>query len=277
MSDGALAGRWSALRQQDRSALIPYVTAGFPDAAATCAFLAGAAAAGADVIELGVPWSDPVADGPVIQASAHAALQGGMSLAGALDLLAAARPAVPVIIFSYLNPILAFGPQRFAARAREAGAAGILVTDLPVGADPAVEAALRSSGLPLVRLVAPTSSPERTRAIAEASEGFVYLISRLGVTGRDRQSAVGNRQSSAGGMADQVAIIRQASRLPVAVGFGISEPAQAAAVARLADGVVVGSALIERMRGGGEAAAAGALGLLRELRAALDGARGAAA
>ena len=273
MSDVSLAGRWSALRQQDRRALIPYVTAGYPDAAATRAFLAGAAAAGADVIELGVPWSDPVADGPVIQASAHAALQGGMSLPAALDILADVRPPVPVIIFSYLNPILAFGAGRFAARARAAGAAGILVTDLPLGSDPNVEDALRTSGLPLVRLVAPTSSPVRARAIAAASEGFVYLIARVGVTGR----GMGDGGSGMEKTSEMVKVIRSATKLPVAVGFGISEPEQAADVARIADGVVVGSALIEQMTGRGDAAAAGALGLLRRLRAALDGARGAAA
>jgi len=264
LSDTSLAGRWAALRTQGRAALIPYVTAGYPDAAATREFLAGAAGAGADFIELGVPWSDPVADGPVIQASSYAALKGGMSLAGALDLLAAARPGIPVIVFSYLNPILAFGAARFAARAREAGAAGVLVTDLPVDTDPAVERELRAGGLPLVRLVAPTSSAERVRVIARASEGFVYLISRLGVTGKNRESGIGNRQAD---IAERVALIRAATDVPVVVGFGIAEPEQAAAVAGIADGVVVGSALVERM---GTGSAQAALDWLKALRGAMD-------
>ncbi len=271
------------MRARGRAALIPYITAGFPDAGATRDFLAGAAAAGADIVELGIPWSDPVADGPVIQASSHAALAAGMTLAGALELLAAARPAVPVIIFSYLNPILAFGPAAFAARARDAGAAGVLVTDLPVGADPAVEAELRSSGLPLVRLIAPTTTPERLRVVAAASEGFVYLVARLGVTGR---GTVGQGDGGMGPtpnagpvppshappvpLASRIAEVRAVTSLPIAVGFGISEPARAAEVAALADGVVVGSALVERMQPGGAAAA---LAWLADVRDAMGAGR----
>ena len=265
MSDQRLAERWASVRARGRSALIPYITAGFPDAAATRAVLAGAAAAGADLVELGVPWSDPVADGPVIQTSTHAALLAGASLARVLGMLAETPCAVPVIMFSYLNPILAFGARRFARAALEAGAAGILVTDLPVGADPGIEAELRSAGLPLVRLVAPTSTPARVRAIADASEGFVYLLARTGVTGV--RTEVGEE------IARRVAAVRAATSLPVAVGFGITAGDQAARVAELADGVVVGSALVERMRTGGAEAA---LAWLGELRAALDGARRAA-
>ncbi len=264
-SDPTLATRWAELRRTGRAALIPYVTAGHPDRASTAAFLAGAAAAGADVVELGVPWSDPVADGPVIQASTHAALGSGTSLGSVLRLLAeAAAGAPPIVVFSYLNPLLAWGPRRFAADARAAGAAGILVTDLPVGADPAIEADLRSAGLPLVRLVAPTTTPARLATIAAASEGFVYLVARLGVTGA--AATVG------AGLAALVARVRAATSLPVAVGFGIGDPAQAAAVAHLADGVVTGSAVVERMAGG----AGPALAWLREVRAALDEARRAA-
>jgi tryptophan synthase alpha chain len=264
LSDPRLAQRWATLRAQGRAALIPYLTAGFPDAAATLALLRGAGPAGADIIELGVPWSDPVADGPVIQASTQAALQGGTTLGGSLALLKDSRCSVPVIVFSYLNPILAMGARRFADAAQEAGAAGVLVTDLPVGADAALEAELRSSGLPLVRLVAPTSTPERVRAIAAASEGFVYLVARTGVTGAttDVGAELGRR----------VAAVRAATALPVAVGFGISSGEQAARVAALADGVVVGSALVERMKNDCTAA----LAWLGELRAALDAGRRAA-
>ena len=258
LSDVSLAARWQDLRATGRAALVPYITAGFPGPAATSEFLRGAEAAGADVVELGIPWSDPVADGPVIQASTHAALAAGMSLERSLGLLADARPGIPVIVFSYLNPILAFGPTRFAERAREAGAAGLLVTDLPVGADPATEDALRSSGLPLVRLVAPTTTDARAAAIARASEGFIYLIARLGVTGRD----VVRSAWDVGPIRDRVAALRRHTSLPIAVGFGISEPRQAAEVARVADGVVIGSALVEKMKDGG---ARGGLGWLASI------------
>lgn len=265
MSDGLLAQRWTALRAAGRAALVPYVTAGFPDAGTTTAFLRGAERAGADMVELGIPWSDPVADGPVIQASTHAALAGGMTLERALALLAGARPALPVVVFSYVNPILAYGPERFARDARAAGAAGVLVVDLPVGSDAVVEDALRSSGLPLVRLVAPTTTPPRLREIAAASEGFLYLLARTGVTGASA--------SLSGALAARIAQARAVTDLPLAVGFGVSSAAQAAELARIADGVVVGSAVVERLESGGAVAA---LAWLGELRAAMDLARGAA-
>jgi tryptophan synthase alpha chain len=259
LSDRALAARWARLRAARRTALIPYITAGFPAPADTTAFLRGAAAAGADIVELGVPWSDPVADGPTIQASTHAALAGGMTAAGALRLLADAAPEVPVVVFSYLNPLLARGPARFAEEARAAGAAGLLVTDLPAGADEAVEAALRSSGLPLIRLVAPTTPAARQRVIAARSEGFLYLISRLGVTGESRSLSVT--------LAANLAALRAVTALPIAVGFGVSTAGQAAEVAGLADGVVIGSAVVSRMARDGASAA---LAWLASVRAALD-------
>lgn len=257
-----LASRWAELRAARRPALIAYVTAGHPGPAETVAFLQGAASARVDLVELGVPWSDPVADGPTIQASTHAALAGGMTLGRALALLAGVRPSVPVVVFSYLNPVLARGPGPFAREARAAGAAGILITDLPVGADEAVEAELGSAGLPLVRLVAPTTPPERQRLIAEHSQGFLYLVSRLGVTGESAgiSTTVG----------PQIASLRTMTSLPIAVGFGISTERQAAAVGRLADGVVIGSAVVARMRRGGAAAA---LEWLRSVRRALDESR----
>jgi tryptophan synthase alpha chain len=262
LSDGALAARLAELRAAGRTALIPYITAGYPDPDETTTFLRGAAAAGADVVELGVPWSDPVADGPVIQASTHAALQGGTTLARTLELLAGARTAVPIVVFTYLNPVLARGAARFAADAKAAGASGLLVTDLPVGADDAVERDLRSASLPLVRLVAPTTPPARLRAIAERSEGFLYLIARLGVTGESG--------ALSGTLGAQVASLRAVSDLPIAVGFGVSSPAQAVSVANVADGVVIGSAVVSRMARGG---AAEALAWLATVRAALDGRR----
>ena len=260
--DDLLASRWAVLRAARRPALVAYVTAGHPGPAETVAFLQGAAAAGVDVVELGVPWSDPVADGPVIQASSHAALAGGMTPGRALTLLARARSSVPVVVFSYLNPVLARGPAPFAREARTAGAAGILITDLPAGADETVEAALGSAGLPLVRLVAPTTPPERQRFIAGRSQGFLYLVSRLGVTGESAGVAAN--------LGPQIASLRTMTDLPIAVGFGIATERQAAAVGRLADGVVIGSAVVARMGHGGAAAA---LEWLRSVRRALDESR----
>ena len=260
LSDGRLTARWASLRGAGRAGLIPYVTAGFPDFAATRGFLEGAAGAGADIVELGIPWSDPVADGPSIQASSHAALQGGATPQGAFDCLRAAAPGIPVVIFTYLNPVLARGAAAFAADARDAGAAGLLVVDLPAGADPAVEQGLRSSGLPLVRLVAPTTGAARLAEIVRASEGFVYLVARTGVTGAPtRFAGTGTRE--------RVAEIRALTDLPVALGFGIATDAQASEAAELADGVVVGSAIVEQLVRGGAAAA---LERVRGLRAALD-------
>ncbi len=206
-----------------------------------------------------------MADGPTIQRSTHQALAAGMTLGGTLDLLARTGADLPVVVFTYLNPVLARGAARFAADAKAAGAAGLLITDLPAGADEAAERDLRSAGLPLVRLVAPTTPEERRRAIAERSEGFLYLIARLGVTGES--------QALPELLGDQVAALRAVSPLPIAVDFGISSPAQAAAVGALADGVVIGSAVVSRMAHGG---AAEALAWLATVRAALDAPRRAA-
>lgn len=224
---------------RDRAALIPYVTAGHPSPAETPEVLRMLAAAGADVIELGVPFSDPLADGPVIQKSSFEAIAQGADLPWILDVLAAFRreSATPVVLFSYLNPILRYGTAAFLRDARAAGAQGVLVTDLPVGAAPEIEAQFAASQLDLIRLAAPTTAPERLARVAAAARGFLYFVSRTGVTG-----------ASASLRADleaQVAAVRAVSPVPVAVGFGISTPEQARQVARVADGVVVGSRLVE--------------------------------
>jgi len=247
----------AALRAEHRRALVCYVTAGHPDRAQSLALLRGLAEAGADVLELGVPFSDPVADGPVIQASSQRALEQGMTLDGALDLLAEARLTVPVVLFSYLNPVLAAGP-RVLERAKAAGAHGVLITDLPVGADPAREAWFGEGPLDFVRLVAPTTPKDRMALIAQHGRGFVYLISRLGVTGmRDTISA---------SLPASIAQLRSVCTLPICVGFGISTPEQATAVGALADGIVVGSAIVRAADGGTDRAVA----LARGLREALD-------
>ena len=205
-----------------------------------------------------MPFSDPLADGPVIQGSSQRALDQGMTLAGTLELIADARCPVPIVLFSYLNPIIAAGPDVL-ERAAKAGAQGILITDLPVGADPAREAWLGAGPLEFVRLVAPTTPSERMAEIVRHGRGFVYLISRLGVTGMQEQVASDLPRS--------LAELRMVCELPICVGFGISTPAQAREVGALADGVVVGSALVNAAETGVDAA----LDLVRGLRAALDG------
>jgi tryptophan synthase alpha chain len=259
LSDGSLAARWAALRRAGRSGLIPYLTAGYPSPAASRDALRMLADQGADVIELGIPFSDPVADGPEIQRASHAAIEAGMTVPGVLDLVAdAAGRGVPIVLFTYLNPVLRHGLPQFAADAAAAGAAGVLLTDVPAGADPAAEQAVRDAGLDLIRLVAPTTRDRRLDAVLAGAGGFVYLISRLGVTGR--------RTEITAELGRQVEEIRARTDLPVAVGFGIRDGPQARAVARVADGVVVGSALVERLGRGLEPACQ----LMAELRQALD-------
>jgi tryptophan synthase alpha chain len=212
------------------------------------------------VLEIGVPFSDPVADGPVIQSSSQQALENGMTLDGALELIADAGLAVPVVLFSYLNPIIAAGPGVL-ARARDAGASGVLVTDLPVGSDAAREAWFGAGPLDFVRLVAPTTPRARMAEIARHGRGFVYLISRLGVTGMHAELA--------STLPASVAQLRSVCPLPICVGFGISTPEQARTVGALADGVVVGSAIVQAA----ERSVAEAVSLTRALRSALDEAR----
>ena len=238
--------------------MIPYLTAGYPDPLASGEALRVADEV-ADVLEVGVPFSDPLADGPTIQRSTFQALQQGMTLGGTLELIERCRLRRPVVVFSYLNPILRYGLERFLEDARGIGVAGLLLTDLPAGSDPAVELEVQRSALDLIRLIAPTTRPERLAAAVEGAQGFVYLVARLGVTGASR--------ALAGDLAESVERVRGATRLPVAVGFGISTAEQARAVGRLADGVVVGSALVDALGGDG---VPGARRFLRELRAGLD-------
>ena len=181
LSEHPIAARWRALGDGKR-ALIPYVTAGFPTPAVSRDLLRAVQAAGADFVEVGVPFSDPLADGPTIQRTTQAALQQGMTAAGVLTLIREAALAVPVIIMTYLNPVLAYGVQRFASDARAAGAAAVLLTDLPAGVDVDVEQAVTTTGLDLIRLVAPTTDDRRLKTALTGATGFVYLISRLGVT-----------------------------------------------------------------------------------------------
>jgi len=256
----AIRAQWERLRTAGRPALIPYVTAGYPSAATTVDTLQLLAAEGADFIEVGVPFSDPLADGPTIQHASFEALRGGTTVGRVLDMIRAAGLPVPVILFSYLNPLLRYGIERFLGDARRAGVAGVLLTDVPVGSAPDVETALAASGLDRIPLIALTTGRDRLGAAVAGGSGFVYLISRLGVTGGGTTIGAEVRRAVEG--------IRALTALPVAIGFGIATGAQAAAAAALADGVVVGSAVVRAMGAGLPATRA----LVAELRAALDGA-----
>jgi tryptophan synthase alpha chain len=246
-----------SLRGAGRRALVPYITAGHPDPARTLELMRGLQEAGADLIELGVPFSDPMADGPIIQASSQQALTHHVTLDSTLEMIAKARLEIPVVLFTYLNPLLAAGADVL-ERAADAGVHGVLLTDLPVGSDPEREAWLGSGPLAFIRLVAPTTPAERMREIATHGSGFVYLISRLGVTGV--------RDAMPPELPATVNRLRGVTELPICVGFGVSKPEHAIAVAKLADGVVVGSALV---RAAGESVDR-AVSLARELRAAID-------
>lgn len=259
ISSDAIAARFAALRAQDRRALVVYLTAGFPDVPQSIALLQAVERAGADIIEVGVPFSDPLADGPIIQASSQRALDHGVTFDGALEIIRRAKLTAPVVLFTYLNPLLSAGADAL-ERAAKAGAHGVLVTDLPLGADPALEARIAAGPLAFIRLVAPTTPASRMAEIARHGGGFVYLISRLGVTGV--------QEGIAAELPATIARLRGATSLPVCVGFGISTPAQAAQVGKLADGVVVGSALV---RAAGESLD-DAVRLVTSLRAALDAA-----
>ncbi len=256
----SLRDTFAACREEGRAALVVYVTAGHPSRETGLDVLLALADAGADVIELGIPFSDPLADGPTIQRSSFEAIEHGVDLCWTLELLVRFRQvrSTPVVLFSYLNPIHNHGVERFARDAVAAGAAGVLLTDLPAGAAPEVESVFHDASLELIRLVAPTSTPERVKEIAADAGGFLYYVSRTGVTGAARELATG--------LEAEVAAIRAVTDVPVAVGFGISTAEQAGLVARYADGVIVGSALVELLgREGIEAAA----GLVRSLRAAM--------
>jgi tryptophan synthase alpha chain len=243
-----------------RTALVCYAMAGDPSLAATEELLLALDAAGADVLELGLPFSDPIADGPTLQASATRALSKGATVAGALALAGdlRARLKAPLVTMGYMNPIESMGARRFAATVRDAGIAGCIVPDLPLEESQPLRDELDAVGVDLVPLVAPTTGAQRAAAIAASARGFVYTVSVLGVTGA--------RTELPPDLAVRLRELRAVSALPVAVGFGISGPEQAAALRGLVDGIVVGSAIVAAHHQGGPSAAAE---LARSLRAAL--------
>lgn len=250
------------LRARDKAALIAYVTAGDPSLARTPGIVAALERGGVDLIELGVPFSDPIADGPVIQRGSDRALKAGTTVKGVLEIARAIRKSseIPLLLFTYLNPVLRYGLDALARDAKAAGIDGCLLTDLSVEeASPYVQA-MRSAGLDTVFLGAPTSTDERLRLVARYSTGFVYLVSRTGVTGE--------RKDLSNSLAPLITRMRASTNLPLAAGFGISTPEQAAAVAGMADGVVVGSAFVRLLeQNAGDDAIEG---FARDLRHAMD-------
>jgi len=226
-------------KAQGRAAFVPYITAGDPDLPATKLFVETLVAAGADVVELGVPFSDPMADGPVNQRSAERALKTRITLRKVLEFvreLRASGVTVPIVLFTYFNPVFAFGCEAFAREAARAGVDGVLALDLPPEEGVEYRRLLRAAGIDTVFLAAPTTSDARLKLIDEAASGFVYYVSRTGVTGV--------QSSLSGDLEPELRRLRTQLTKPVAVGFGISDPTQARTVAKLSDGVVVGSALV---------------------------------
>ncbi len=242
----------------NRAAFMPYLPAGHPDLSTSLDLFQALAEAGADLIEIGVPFSDPLADGPTIQAATQHALAQGVTPADCIAVVRALRQrgvAIPLLLMGYVNPILAYGIEHYVTDAAAAGADGLIIPDLPPDEAGEVEAACQRHGLAMIYLIAPTSTSERIALAASHSTGFIYLVSVAGITGA--------RTDLPPHLAEFVARVRQQSSLPLAVGFGISTPAQAAAVAAIADGVVVGSALV-KLAGGAEPVSA-----VRELAGAL--------
>jgi tryptophan synthase alpha chain len=242
MSDARKSSRlgetFERLRARGERALVAYLTAGDPSLADTGRLVLEAARRGADVVELGVPFSDPLADGPVIQRAGMRALDRGTTLPRVLETVATLRAetSVPIALLTYYNPVLAFGLKAFARTATDAGVDGVIVADLPPEEAGPLATEAAAAGLDVVHMVAPTSTPERVRLIARRSRGFIYLVALTGVTGERREVPRD--------LAEQVRALRRVTRTPVCVGFGISRPEHVEAVGRLADGVIVGSAIV---------------------------------
>lgn len=237
-----LSAKFAALKAENRGGLVVYVMAGDPDQATAQRIVNGLPAAGADIIELGMPFSDPMADGPAIQLAAQRALKGGASLNSTLATLKAFRETdatTPVVLMGYYNPIYAKGPARFAAEAKAAGADGVIVVDLPPEEAPELTVHLKEHGLHLIFLATPTTDKKRLPAVIEQASGFLYYVSITGITGAG--------SASENTVADALADLRKSTDLPIAVGFGIKTPEQAAAMAAIGDAAVVGSAVVSRI------------------------------
>ena len=244
-----LESRFVALRAEGRGGLITFVTAGDPNARLSDEILAGLPAAGADIIELGMPFTDPMADGPAIELASGRALAGGQTMIKTLAMVSAFRKSdneTPIVLMGYYNPIYAYGPEEFAADAGKAGVDGLIIVDLPPEEEAEFSGPAREAGIDIVRLIAPTSTDARITTLIENASGFVYYVSVRGITGTS-SAAVSD-------IASNVARIKNQTDLPVAVGFGIRTPDQAAEVAKVADATVVGTAIVDQVAGGLDAA-----------------------
>jgi len=268
-----IAARFAALASQGRGALIPYLQAYDPDAATSLAILRGMPDAGADLIEIGMPFTDPMADGPSIQAAALRGLRAGATVRRTLAMVAAFRaddPDTPVVLMGYLNPVLAYGPARFCADAAAAGVDGLIVVDLPTEEADWLAGHVAANRLDIIRLVAPTTDDTRLPLVLAGSSGFVYYVSIAGITG--------TRSASAEHLAVAVPRIRAATRLPIAIGFGVRTPAQAAGAVSVADAAVVGTALVDTLAASldaeGHAGPDTVRRVLDQVRALADGVRG---
>jgi tryptophan synthase alpha chain len=242
-----IAAAFAAAKAEGRAALMPYMMGGYPDQSTSLAVADAYADGGADLVELGVPYSDPLADGPMIHAAGTKALEAGATLESVFEICARLAERVPVVAMAYANMALARGPERFAAALADAGASGAIVPDLPPEEGGDVAAALRGAGLALIPLIAPTTPPERRARIAAGAEGFVYVVSDTRTTGE--------RDELPPHLPELVTSTRGEAPVPVAVGFGIGTPEQAAAVGRFADGVIIGSRLVRAAGEGGPDAA----------------------
>jgi tryptophan synthase alpha chain len=247
-------------KREGKAVLVAYLTAGDPSAEATPGLVAALERGGAELIELGVPFSDPIADGPVIQRGSDRALKAGMTVHKVLEIASKIRlnSQIPILLFTYLNPVLRYGLEKLARDAKAAGIDGCLLTDVSVEEAEVYVNAMRAAGLDTVFLAAPTSTPERLKLVAKFSSGFIYLVSRTGVTGE--------RAELSDALQPLIDATRAVSNLPVAAGFGISTPEQASAVAKIADGVVVGSAIVRLIE-----QHAGEAGLEKYARSLRDG------
>ena len=235
---GRIERKFRDLKQKKEKALVVYLTAGDPDLQTTRGLILAVEESGVDVIEIGVPFSDPTADGPVIQAASQRALRRGVTLSGILDMIESLREVsdIPIVLFGYFNPIFSYGNERFAARAKRAGVDGILVVDLPPEESHELRQHTDRAGLDFISLIAPTTNDDRIAKIANNATGFLYYISITGVTG--------TAQPLMQSIKVDVERIRKISALPLVIGFGISTPVQAAEIASCADGVVIGSAFV---------------------------------
>jgi tryptophan synthase alpha chain len=272
--ESRIARRFAALKAEGRAGLVTYFTCGDPDRATSERLVAALPAAGADLIEIGMPFSDPMADGPVIQAAGLRALKAGMTLAGTLAVVRAFRvrdEATPIVLMGYYNPIYRYGVPRFLADAKAAGVDGLIIVDLPPEHDDELCLPALTAGIDFIRLATPTTDDQRLPAVLAHTAGFIYYVSVAGITG--------TKSAAAESVAAAVARLHRHSALPVAVGFGIRTPDQAAAVARVADAAVVGSALVQcvaaHLDAHGKAKPGLTEAVLAQVRALSDGVRGA--